>query len=88
MSALERLFERQERACAICGTDWQGCVPAKRPRYEPHFLQHLCVDHCHRSGRVRGLLCNACNTAFGLLREEPKRFLAAASYLDRHATQA
>jgi len=83
MLELEALFERQDRACAICTTHWTACVPAKRPTHEAHFLQRLCVDHCHRSGQVRGLLCNACNTALGLLQEEPARFLSAVSYLDR-----
>lgn len=82
---LECLLERQNRACAICKIHWTLCVPAKYPRHEAHFLQRLCVDHCHESGMVRGLLCNACNTALGLLREDTTRFLEAARYLDRYA---
>jgi hypothetical protein len=45
------------------------------------FLQHLCVDHDHRSGHVRGLLCNARNTAIGLFEEDTRRFEAALAYL-------
>jgi len=45
------------------------------------FLQHLCVDHDHKSGAVRGLLCNACNTAIGLFEEDAQRFLAVLEYV-------
>lgn len=42
---------------------------------------HLCVDHDHDTGRIRGLLCVLCNTAIGLLGDDPKRLLEAAKYL-------
>jgi hypothetical protein len=48
------------------------------------FLQHLCVDHDHANGNVRGLLCNACNTAIGLFEEDVERFATAAAYLTHH----
>jgi hypothetical protein len=80
---LEALLRRQQDRCAICRRPWQECVLAKRSRYELRFLHHLCVDHDHATGAVRGLLCNACNTAIGLLEEDRGRFLAAADYLDR-----
>ncbi|MEU1443250.1 endonuclease VII domain-containing protein [Streptomyces mirabilis] len=41
----------------------------------------LVVDHCHESGRVRGLLCRTCNLAIGLLRDDPERARSAADYL-------
>lgn len=41
----------------------------------------LSVDHCHRTGRVRGLLCSGCNTAIGLLKDDPARAEAIARYL-------
>lgn len=42
---------------------------------------HFAVDHDHTTGRVRGLLCSACNTAIGLLQENPKIMMAACEYL-------
>jgi hypothetical protein len=44
----------------------------------------LHVDHDHRSGEVRKLLCVRCNNALGLFAESPELFTAAAEYLERH----
>ncbi len=52
-------------------------------RYDAVFLQHLYVDHCHVTGRVRGLLCNRCNTAIAMLEEDLSRFDAGKAYLLR-----
>lgn len=66
------LLEAQGYACAICGSsEW----PGKGNR--PH------VDHCHDSGRVRGILCGKCNFAIGHMQDDPKRLRAAADYLER-----
>jgi hypothetical protein len=81
--ALEQILENQGGLCAICRRPWRACKPAKRVRYEITFLQYLCIDHDHETGRVRGLLCNACNTAIGLLEEEIGRFYRAVAYLRR-----
>ena len=46
------------------------------------YLDHnLVVDHNHTTGQVRGLLCNQCNTALGLLKEDPKRMQDILKYL-------
>lgn len=62
------LYERQKGQCAICGD-------------EPATERGLHVDHCHKTGAVRGLLCHGCNTGIGALREDPKIFTKALSYL-------
>jgi Recombination endonuclease VII len=59
------MFERQGGACAIC----------KRTGVT------LCVDHCHLTGEVRGLLCIRCNSAIGFCSDDPAVLLAAADYL-------
>ena len=81
LPVLETMLERQAGRCAICARKWQDCAPAKRVRYEVVFLQYLYVDHDHRNGKVRGLLCNSCNTAIGLFEESPQRISGALSYL-------
>lgn len=63
-----QLLDEQDGVCAIC---------------RQSSRRALCVDHCHATQRVRGLLCDKCNTALGLLDEDVGRMLAAVAYLDR-----
>lgn len=42
--------------------------------------QPLCIDHDHITGEVRGLLCKPCNSAIGLLREDPATIQRALEY--------
>lgn len=65
----EAMLSAQGGLCAICGGGPNG--PGKR----------LHVDHCHDSNRVRGLVCAKCNTAVGLLDDDPARADALAAYL-------
>lgn len=65
------LVEEQQGRCAICRGAHRG----------PGLQLH--VDHCHDSKRVRGLLCSKCNTAIGLLDDDPARADAVAKYLRR-----
>ncbi|WP_442942261.1 endonuclease VII domain-containing protein [Nonomuraea sp. NBC_00507] len=44
--------------------------------------QNLHVDHCHTTGKVRGLLCVGCNTALGLLAEDSERIRGLLGYLE------
>lgn len=43
-------------------------------------VKPLVVDHCHTSGKARRLLCDGCNTAFGLLKEDPQTIEALLNY--------
>jgi hypothetical protein len=46
------------------------------------------IDHCHSTGKVRGLLCQKCNQAIGLLRESESLFFKAAQYIKEHNATA
>jgi hypothetical protein len=59
--------EIQNKACAICKTP---------------FTKTPAIDHCHNSGKVRGLLCNACNTALGLFKDNLQAIKEAVRYLE------
>lgn len=45
----------------------------------------LSIDHCHTTGRIRGMLCDRCNTVIGLFRDDPNLIQAAYQYLIRQA---
>ena len=60
----------------------QGHVCASCKQFETHRRgQRLCVDHDHDTGKVRGLLCHHCNTALGLLHDNPERILNLHAYI-------
>lgn len=50
----DAMLERQGNRCAICGSTKLLDYPKRPP-----------IDHCHTTGRVRGVLCNKCNGALG-----------------------
>lgn len=62
-------LKSQDGKCAICVKD---------------IDESLCVDHCHATGRVRGLLCNNCNAGIGLLGDTVESIEAALRYLKCH----
>ena len=72
------LYEDQKGLCAICGL--KGWKMA-----DYHKLE-LVVDHCHTTGKVRGLLCHNCNRGIGLLKELSKNFYSAIQYLESAET--
>jgi hypothetical protein len=72
------MYELQEGCCAICN------APGERPAVEYFRGSNtgvLCIDHCHNTGKVRGLLCTNCNVGLGRFKENPAMFLRAAQYV-------
>ncbi len=43
--------------------------------------QRCCVDHCHKTGKIRGLLCASCNGGLGLFKDNPQALANAILYL-------
>lgn len=73
-----RRFDDQKGLCALCGKpetdlDKNGAVKA------------LAVDHDHATGKVRALLCQACNTGLGKFRDDTRLLALAITYLAKHA---
>jgi len=54
------LFLRQNKKCAICG------------KHQSESTRRFGVDHDHKTGKVRGILCNRCNTALGCFEKYKK----------------
>lgn len=57
------------------------CWICKKP--EPIAGRKLSIDHCHDTGKVRGLLCTHCNTGLGHFNHDPDRIDKAIRYLER-----
>ena len=67
------LLEAQGYRCKICRTDKQN----SNRRHKDRFY----VDHDHKTGRIRGLLCNACNSMLGFANDDQVILLKAIRYL-------
>lgn len=63
----DKMFELQTGRCKICN------------RTQPN--KRLAVDHDHKTNKVRGLLCDSCNRAIGLLGDSEEVLLSAIKYL-------
>lgn len=75
----QAMLEAQGGKCSICRSDGRDSSGQARKPY-----RFLCIDHSHRSGAVRGLLCDKCNLGIGNFDDDPIRLERAAAYLRRH----
>jgi hypothetical protein len=79
-----RQFGHLERRYGISRTDYQVLLAAQRgvcPVCGKRSKKTLCVDHCHATGTVRGLLCRQCNFGLGCLGDDQAAMIAALAYL-------
>ncbi len=72
------LAQAQGGLCAACGQ------PETKLDSRTSQLKNLHVDHDHATGRVRALLCHACNSALGLLGDDLGRIRLLLAYAERH----
>ncbi len=65
-------INQQKNLCAICKGKQEGKI--------------LCVDHDHKTGKVRGLLCNQCNVGLGNLKDDIQVLQSAIEYLKSYSS--
>ena len=68
LASYERILNGEP--CDVCGQ-------------RPSRKSAMAIDHCHVTGRVRGILCKDCNLVLGWMNDDPKRLRALADYLER-----
>jgi hypothetical protein len=69
---LSRMKAEQNSSCAICN------------KHESELKKSLCIDHCHKTNKVRALLCNTCNVGLGHFLDSEELLIKAFEYLKRH----
>lgn len=74
----DKLFLEQKGKCKICETH----ISEINKRHK----KHLCVDHCHETGIIRGLLCDSCNRGIGLLKDDANILKSAYEYLIKYSS--
>ena len=70
----EKILKNQKFCCDIC----------KKELVKGHGTH---VDHCHSTGKIRGILCNPCNRALGYFKDSTQSLKSAILYLDKHANK-
>lgn len=67
--SIKAILEKDK--CDIC-----GCKPNAIKRHN--------IDHCHKTGSVRGLLCDSCNTGIGKFKDDTSLLANAIKYLEKY----
>jgi hypothetical protein len=68
--AYNKLIDLQHSKCNIC------------QKHQSELKYSLCVDHCHKTNKVRGLLCDNCNQALGLLKDDIESLKRAIKHIE------
>lgn len=72
-----KMLDEQKGVCAICFKKETDKESSKK-------IKSLAVDHDHKTGKIRGLLCSRCNKAIGLFRDNLETLQSAFKYLKRN----
>lgn len=70
----DKQFDKQKGLCMTCSKELLGTDKQNKPH----------VDHCHTTGKVRGILCNRCNTVLGLCLDNSLLLKNLSGYLECH----
>lgn len=73
---VREMYEAQKGMCAICSSFGFKMLDT--------HVSGMNLDHCHTTGKVRGLLCHNCNRGLGLMKDDPNILETAARYVRRH----
>lgn len=68
----DKMYDEQNGVCCICE--------------QPHTRRALNVDHCHKTGKVRKLLCDKCNMVLGLVDDSVKMLQKMKDYLNENSS--
>lgn len=73
------MLAEQDGVCKICTNPETAVYP------QTGKIKNLTVDHCHKTGRVRGLICFSCNIILGHLEDRPEVVHSVLDYLNAKA---
>ena len=75
MEQYDQLLSQQNNCCMVCHKN------------QVLFKKKLAVDHCHETGKIRGLLCDGCNRGLGFLKDSIEVLESAITYLKNSREQ-
>jgi len=70
----QELIDNQDGKCAICTNDLKD-------------THDVCVDHCHKTNKIRGILCRKCNLGIGHLNDSIEILKSAQKYLEKYNSE-
>jgi len=76
LKEVRAMYDEQNGTCAICKTVGFKMLDS--------HMSGMNLDHCHDTGKVRGLLCHNCNRGLGLFQDDPTLLDSAAVYIRSH----
>jgi hypothetical protein len=85
-----RKFHRIEKKYGISKSEWNSLLIKQRNKCAicraklPKDLGKLCTDHCHKSGKVRGIVHSECNLLIGFCKENKTTLQNAIKYIQKH----
>lgn len=72
-----KMYQDQSGSCSICLEKISNI-------FEEDLVKSQAIDHCHTTGKIRGLLCRQCNTALGMLKDNVDSARRLVKYLEMH----
>lgn len=74
----DKLIKKQSNLCAICGN-------SETVTHQSGQVRDLSIDHCHTTGKIRGLLCGSCNNGLGRFKDSIENLERAIKYLKENS---